>query len=43
MAREIQKKFIPDKITYDNIYALYKPMEAVGGDFFDILHWDQYL
>ncbi len=35
MARVIQQKLIPDRVPSSRLYAIYKPMEAVGGDFFD--------
>lgn len=36
-ARLIQKKLIPDKRPNKFIYAMYKPMEAVGGDLLDFI------
>jgi len=37
MARLIQEKLIPSAAPGDNIFFLYKPMQAIGGDFFDFL------
>jgi len=37
MARNIQKCFIPDKSPVPYISFKYKPMEKVGGDFFDFI------
>jgi serine phosphatase RsbU (regulator of sigma subunit) len=35
LARRIQEQLIPKESPYSFIHALYKPMEQVGGDFFD--------
>jgi serine phosphatase RsbU (regulator of sigma subunit) len=35
MARRIQQALIPQKTPNANIYSLYRPMEEVGGDYFD--------
>jgi len=37
LAREIQYNLIPQKTPSDNIATLYRPMQAVGGDFFDFI------
>jgi serine phosphatase RsbU (regulator of sigma subunit) len=37
MTRIIQEQLIPLEHPRDFIYSLYKPMEAVGGDFFDFI------
>jgi serine phosphatase RsbU (regulator of sigma subunit) len=37
MARKIQQASIPQKTPNRNIYSLYRPMEEVGGDFFDFI------
>jgi len=37
IARRIQEQLIPQKSPYPFINTLYKPMEEVGGDFFDFL------
>ncbi len=37
MARNIQRCFIPDTTPVPYISFLYKPMEKVGGDFFDFI------
>ncbi len=37
MARRIQQQLIPAKSPAGFVYALYKPMESVGGDFYDFL------
>ncbi len=37
MARKIQQQFIPMKSPEKNIAAFYKPMEEVGGDFYDFI------
>lgn len=37
LAREIQYSLIPQKAPADYIATLYKPMQAVGGDFFDFI------
>jgi two-component system sensor histidine kinase ChiS len=39
MATSIQKKYIPGKPPLDNIYSIYLPMEDLGGDYFDYLHF----
>ncbi len=39
MARAIQKCFIPDKSPAPYISFHYKPMEKVGGDFFDFIRF----
>jgi serine phosphatase RsbU (regulator of sigma subunit) len=39
MARKIQNQLIPEKSPKDCIAFLYKPMEQVGGDFFDFLEF----
>lgn len=40
LARKIQYNLIPQKIPVDYISYVYKPMEALGGDFFDIIQFD---
>jgi len=40
LARSIQQKLIPLEIKPQNVAALYKPMILVGGDFYDIFHFD---
>jgi phosphoserine phosphatase RsbU/P len=37
LARRIQEQLIPQKSPYPFIHTLYKPMDQVGGDFFDFL------
>lgn len=37
MARSIQQQLIPQKSPNDWIHFLYRPMEQVGGDYFDFL------
>jgi serine phosphatase RsbU (regulator of sigma subunit) len=37
MAKTIQRFLIPDTSGYDFIHYLYKPMEPIGGDFFDLI------
>jgi serine phosphatase RsbU (regulator of sigma subunit) len=37
MARRIQEHMIPQKTPNDRIHFLYRPMEEVGGDYFDFL------
>jgi serine phosphatase RsbU (regulator of sigma subunit) len=37
MARRIQQHMIPQKNPNDKIYFIYRPMEEVGGDYFDFL------
>lgn len=37
LAREIQNNLIPQKTPADYIATLYRPMQAVGGDFFDFI------
>lgn len=37
MARNIQQQIIPDSRPADYIYALFKPMAPVGGDFYDFI------
>jgi len=39
LARRIQEQLIPNNFQGDNIFSLYKPMELVGGDFFDFIHF----
>jgi len=39
MARLIQQKLIPESIPDSNIFSLYKPMEAVGGDLLDFFEF----
>ena len=39
MARKIQNQLIPVKSPRESIAFLYKPMEQVGGDFFDFLEF----
>ena len=40
LARSIQQKLIPVEIKPENIAALYKPMILVGGDFYDIINFE---
>jgi len=37
LARKIQQQLIPSKNPDKNIYSLYKPMNQVGGDFYDFI------
>ncbi len=37
MARRIQQNLIPQKTPGDNFSSLYRPMEEVGGDYFDFV------
>jgi len=37
LARKIQEQLIPPHSPYPSVYALYKPMEQVGGDLYDFL------
>lgn len=37
LARKLQEKMIPLSATVDYIYSLYKPMDEVGGDFYDFI------
>jgi serine phosphatase RsbU (regulator of sigma subunit) len=39
MARRIQEHMIPQKTPSDQIHFLYRPMEEVGGDYFDFLQF----
>ena len=39
MARRIQKSLIPDAAPTNNIAFYFKPMEQVGGDFFDFISY----
>jgi predicted ATPase/serine phosphatase RsbU (regulator of sigma subunit) len=39
LARKIQFNLIPQKIAFKFISHLYKPMEALGGDFYDIIQF----
>jgi sigma-B regulation protein RsbU (phosphoserine phosphatase) len=36
-ARSIQQRYIPESRPTDYIYALYKPMDMVGGDYFQFI------
>lgn len=40
LAKKIQTNLIPHKVPLNNIYTYYKPMEHVGGDFFDFIKFD---
>lgn len=40
MARIIQQKLIPSGTPNVNIFSLYKPMEAVGGDFMEFIKFN---
>jgi len=40
LAKAIQKEFIPKKMPNKKIHAIYKPMEAIGGDFYDFIHFE---
>jgi len=40
MANQLQQQFIPQKSPSDKIYAFYKPMDMVGGDFYDFIGFD---
>jgi serine phosphatase RsbU (regulator of sigma subunit) len=42
MARIIQEEMIPDKAPNDNTAFLFKPMEPVGGDFFDFINFREH-
>ena len=37
MARRIQQRMIPQKTPNDTFFSLYRPMEEVGGDYFDFI------
>lgn len=37
LARKIQNNLIPTNLKHDFIASAYRPMEALGGDFFDII------
>jgi|GEM_PF-519283 len=39
MAREIQQQLIPPEDPFDDIASLYIPMDLVGGDFYDYIHF----
>lgn len=39
IAREIQQQLIPPEDPFDDIASLYIPMDLVGGDFFDYIHF----
>lgn len=39
MARKIQQKLIPSSSPSPDIYALYKPMEELGGDLYDFIRF----
>lgn len=39
IAKKIQKQIIPRHSPVDTIYAFYKPMDKVGGDFYDFLKY----
>ncbi len=39
IARHIQKQIIPGHSPVENIHAFYKPMDKVGGDFYDFLKY----
>ncbi len=39
MAKRIQQKFIPSRSPVDFIASFYKPMELVGGDFYDFVRF----
>jgi len=39
LAKKIQQKLIPVKKPTDFIFSLYKPMEKVGGDFLEFIHF----
>ena len=39
IAKKIQKQIIPRHSPVENIYAFYKPMDKVGGDFYDFLKY----
>jgi len=38
-ARKIQEHLLPQKDPYEYIYSFYKPMDNVGGDFYDYIHF----
>lgn len=40
LARTIQASLIPTGHRTDNVYGLYKPVDKVGGDFFDFVELD---
>ena len=40
LAKKIQDQLIPSTAPADYIYSLYKPMESVGGDFYDFIRFD---
>lgn len=39
MARRIQMQLMPDESPVENIANFYKPMDLVGGDFYDYIHF----
>ncbi len=39
IAKKIQKQIIPRHSPVENIYAFYKPMDKVGGDFYDFIKY----
>ncbi len=39
LAKRIQDQLIPKTNPSENIYSLYKPMEEVGGDFYDFINF----
>lgn len=39
IARQIQKQIIPSHSPLESIHAFYKPMDKVGGDFYDFLKY----
>jgi len=39
IAKKIQKQIIPRHSPVESIYAFYKPMDKVGGDFYDFLKY----
>ncbi len=41
MARKIQQRLIPAGSPAGNMHSLYKPMEAVGGDLFDFIPFEE--
>lgn len=40
MARSIQQQLIPESSPFEHISSLYRPMDLVGGDFYDFIMFD---
>jgi len=41
LARKIQEQLIPSEQKYKFLFSLYKPMEDVGGDFYDFIEFEE--